>query len=125
MLWIDYGFERDDLYHPARAEGTLRTFHGHRAGGDPLEDPGSRDITAHVDFTALREALESLGAEVTRFENQSRFLTRVARPWLLSLEGRTDPATARLLRNFQTLTHPAQLGGRFYVMEAVLRGPMP
>ena len=26
MLWIDYGFERDDLYHPARAEGTLRTL---------------------------------------------------------------------------------------------------
>lgn len=120
MLWLDYGFERRELYDVARREGTLRTYRSHQAGDDPLEAPGSQDITAHVDFTALREALEGLGARILRFENQSRFLTGVARPWLLSLEGRSDPGTAKLLRQFQTLTHPAQLGGRFLVMEASL-----
>lgn len=116
MLWIDYGYERDDYYAPDRREGTLRTFSKHRAGDDPLDTPGSRDISAHVDFTALREALEACGGEILRFENQGRFLTEIARPWLLSLEGRTD--LAKLMRNFQTLTHPAQLGSRFHIMEA-------
>ena len=118
MLFIDYGFERRDFLDPARRDGTLRTYGRHRAGDDPLAEPGRLDITAHVDFSALREALESLGGRVLRFENQSRFLTRVAEPWLRGLEGRSDNATRKLLRNFQTLTHPGQLGGRFHVMEA-------
>lgn len=118
MLWIDYGFERDDYYAPERDQGTLRTFSRHRAGDDPLADPGERDITAHVDFTALHEAVDALGGRVVRFENQARFLTAAARPWLLSLEGRSDPDTRKLLRNFQTLTHPGQLGSRFHVLEA-------
>jgi SAM-dependent MidA family methyltransferase len=119
MLWIDYGFERDDYYHESRTEGTLRTYAAHRAGDDPLDSPGEHDLTAHVEFTALREALEALGGTVARFESQGRFLTELARPWLLEMDGRSDPAAASLLRNFQTLTHPGHLGGRFQVMEAV------
>jgi SAM-dependent MidA family methyltransferase len=120
MLWIDYGYERDDYYAEGRHRGTLRTFSRHRAGDDPLSEPGRCDISAHVDFTALREATEAAGGEVLRFENQGRFLTELARPWLLEMEGRTDAAKA--LRNFQTLTHPAQLGSRFHVFEASWRG---
>lgn len=118
MLWIDYGFERDDYYAESRTTGTLRTFKNHKAGEEPLEAPGTQDITAHVDFTAVMEAVTSLGGETLRFENQARFLTEVSRPWLLSLEGMTDPATMKLLRNFQTLTHPGQMGSRFHMLEA-------
>ncbi len=122
MLWIDYGYERDEYYAEGRREGTLRTFSRHRAGDDPLDSPGTRDISAHVDFTALHEAVEACGGKVVRFENQGRFLTEIARPWLLSLEGRTDAAKA--LRNFQTLTHPGQLGSRFHVVEAEWSGAL-
>jgi len=117
MLWIDYGFERDDYYAESRSTGTLRTFKNHQAGENPLEAPGTQDITAHVDFTAVMEAVDSLGGETLRFENQARFLTEAAHPWLLSLEGQTDPATMKLLRNFQTLTHPGQMGSRFHMLE--------
>ena len=118
MLWIDYGFERDDYYADSRTTGTLRTFRNHEAGEEALDQPGTQDITAHVDFTAVMEAIESLGGKTIRFENQARFLTEAARPWLLSLEGKTDPATMKLLRNFQTLTHPGQMGNRFHLLEA-------
>jgi len=118
MLWIDYGFGRDDYLDPARRDGTLRTFAEHRAGDDALVEPGGRDLSAHVDFDALREALEGLGGRVLRFETQAAFLTGLARDWLLELEGATDPATAKLLRNFQTLTHPGHLGTRFHALEA-------
>ena len=118
MLWIDYGFERDDYYHEARTTGTLRTFSRHRAAEDPLDSPGEIDITAHVDFSNLADALRALGGRVLRFEPQGRFLTEVARPWLLSLEGRNDPAARKELLAFQTLTHPGHLGARFHVIEA-------
>jgi SAM-dependent MidA family methyltransferase len=117
MLWIDYGFERDDYYAEPRTTGTLRTFLNHKAGEDPLEHPGSQDITAHVDFTAVMEAVEQLDGQTLSFGNQARFLTNAARPWLTGLEGKTDPTTMKLLRNFQTLTHPGQMGSRFHVLE--------
>lgn len=120
MTWIDYGFERGDYYHESRSEGTFRTFRGHRAGDDLLEAPGDQDITAHVDFTALREAVAACGGRAAEPEPQARYLTRLAEPWLRSLEGRTDADTMALVRQFQTLTHPAQLGARFQVLEATL-----
>lgn len=118
MLWIDYGFSRADYFHEARTEGTLRTFRRHRAGDDPLLDPGGQDITAHVDFTAAAEALRAAGGVVTGFEDQARFLTRIAGSWLLSLEGRRDEEARKAVRAFQTLVHPAHLGSRFHFLEA-------
>ncbi|WP_367874276.1 class I SAM-dependent methyltransferase [Luteolibacter sp. Populi] len=115
MLWLDYGFDRADYYHESRTTGTLRTFSRHRAAEDPLLTPGEIDITAHVDFTALAEAAEAMGGRVIRDERQGVFLTELARPWLLSLEGRTD--VGKELRAFQTLTHPGQLGAKFRVVE--------
>lgn len=118
MLWIDYGFPREDYYHESRTTGTLRTFSRHRAAEDPLQSPGEIDITAHVDFTAVEDAVRGLGGNVMLFERQGRFLTRYARPWLLSMEGRTDPEAMRAVRAFQTLTHPGQLGASFHMMMA-------
>ncbi|MDB6076581.1 MAG: hypothetical protein JWO82_328 [Akkermansiaceae bacterium] len=118
MLWVDYGHTRAIYYDEARTTGTLRTYHQHRAGEDPLETPGERDITAHVDFTAAAEALTALGGKVTLFEDQGRCLTLLATPWLLARDGRTDPATRKELLAFQTLIHPAHLGGRFHFLEA-------
>ncbi|HEY1121286.1 MAG TPA: SAM-dependent methyltransferase [Haloferula sp.] len=118
MLWIDYGFPRDDYYHEARTTGTLRTFSRHRAGEDPLDAPGEIDITAHVDFTGLADEIHAFGGQVVRFEPQGRFITNVARSWLLEMEGRTDDVAKKDLRAFQTLTHPGHLGSRFHVMEA-------
>lgn len=115
MLWIDYGFERDDYYHPDRINGTLRTFRNHRAADNPLVCPGESDITAHVDFTAVAEAVAVLGGTPAPLQSQGTWLTRIARDWLLAQEGNPDPKS---LRQFQTLTHPAQLGASFQVFEA-------
>lgn len=116
MLWIDYGFPRADYYHPGRSEGTLRTFSKHRAGDDPLAHPGEADITAHVDFTAVAEAAESLGWRQTLLHHQGPWLTGIARDWLMEMEGKPQPAA---LRQFQTLMHPAHLGGKFLALELV------
>ena len=120
LLWCDYGFARPEYYHPGRSRGTLRTFSNHRAAEDPLATPGEIDITAHVDFTAVAEAGMALGCQPLRFQNQGAWLTEAARDWLISLEGNPDPAA---LRQFQTLTHPAHLGGSFHVLEMAWNRP--
>jgi len=120
LLWIDYGFARPDLYHPDRTCGTLRTFSKHRAGEDPLAMPGEQDITAHVDFSAVAEISASLGCPPVCFRSQGSWLTSLARDWLAELEGNPDP---KWIRQFQTLTHPGQLGARFHVLECAAHRP--
>jgi SAM-dependent MidA family methyltransferase len=115
LLWFDYGYDHETYYHPARITGTLRTFSKHRAGEDPFHAPGEEDITAHVDFTAAADAAIALGCRINSMKTQSAWLTEAARDLLLSMEGRPD---ASLLRQFQSLTHPGQLGSRFHVLEA-------
>lgn len=117
LLWLDYGFSRPDYYSVARSSGTLRTFSKHRAGEDPFADPGGCDITAHVDFTAAAEAGIALGMAATCFSDQGSWLTRLATPWLRTLEQRPDSSA---IRQFQTLTHPSHLGARFHVLEMIL-----
>ncbi len=114
LLWPDYGFARPEYYHPDRKTGTLRTFSKHRAAENPLATPGEIDITAHVDFTAVAETAIQLGCRPVAFSSQGSWLTAQARDWLLAQEGHPHAAA---LRQFQTLTHPAHLGGSFHVLE--------
>jgi SAM-dependent MidA family methyltransferase len=119
-LWwiIDYGHERADYYLPQRSTGTLRCYRGHRAGENPFDHPGEQDLTAHVDFTRVEEAAGREGLARRLFTDQHHFLIDAGRPWLLSLEGKApDPAAAKRLRQFQTLTHPSMMGQQFKVME--------
>ena len=119
-LWwvIDYGFERSDYYRPQRRTGTLRSYDGHRAGENPFVSLGRQDIPAHVDFTRLELAAGKEGLEKGQFTDQHHFLIEAARPWLLAMEGKApDKATAKRLRQFQTLTHPSLMGQQFKMME--------
>ena len=114
MIWPDYGFARPEYYLPERNTGTLRTFQRHRAGDDPLDSPGERDITAHVDFTAVAEAAINLGATPAEFAGQGSWLTHLAEPWLRENEAAWTPSQ---IRQFQTLVHPGHLGAKFHILE--------
>jgi NADH dehydrogenase [ubiquinone] 1 alpha subcomplex assembly factor 7 len=69
-LIIDYG-------HATSAIGdTLQAVSGHNVV-DPLLAPGLVDLTAHVDFHALAEAAEGMGASVHGPITQAKFLRRL------------------------------------------------
>lgn len=74
LLLFDYGAPTRALYGPARPNGTLEAFLGQRVTRDVLTDPGSRDITAWVDFGEVAEALEAEGLTVHGLVSQSRLL---------------------------------------------------
>ena len=73
-LFVDYGFPEAEYYHPQRAGGTLMCHQAHRSDTDPLRDVGAKDITAHLDFTALALAAQEAGAQVLGYTSQGRFL---------------------------------------------------
>jgi SAM-dependent MidA family methyltransferase len=75
LLVIDYGYEpRELLRFP---QGSLMTYKYHRASANLLDQPGGRDITAHVNFGWLRACAESAGF---RFHSSSTLSG-----WLLSV----------------------------------------
>ncbi len=113
ILFFDYGFAAPEYYDISRTTGTLRTFSRHRAAEDPLDRPGCLDITAHVDFTSLAHEAGKLGLSPTTFSSQSSYLTHLAKP--LILDGHLNDA--KDIAQFQTLTHPAHLGGKFHAIE--------
>jgi SAM-dependent MidA family methyltransferase len=63
LLTIDYGYTRSEASR--FPNGTLMGYRRHTALEDVLQDPGLRDITAHVNFSALEEhgALRGLRTE--------------------------------------------------------------
>ena len=113
LLFIDYGFAAPEYYDTHRTRGTLRTFYKHQAAEEPLDDPGSRDITAHVDFTDLTREAETIGWHPTHFSSQGSYLTHQATEMIQNGE-MNDPKT---IAQFRSLTHPAHLGASFHVIE--------
>jgi SAM-dependent MidA family methyltransferase len=73
-FFIDYGFPEAEYYHPLRDGGTLMCHRAHRADTDPLADPGAKDITAHINFSALALAGQHAGLDVLGYTSQARFL---------------------------------------------------
>ena len=73
-FFIDYGFPEAEYYHPQRASGTLVCHRAHRMDADPLADVGLKDITAHVDFTAMALAAQDAGLDVLGYTSQAHFL---------------------------------------------------
>ncbi len=73
-FFIDYGFPEAEYSHPQRASGTLVCHRAHRMDADPLADVGLKDITAHVDFTAMALAAQDAGLDVLGYTSQAHFL---------------------------------------------------
>jgi SAM-dependent MidA family methyltransferase len=74
VLVFDYGAPARALYSAARANGTLEAFVSHGVTRDVLTDPGSRDLTAWVDFSELADAFTAAGLSVAGPVSQSRVL---------------------------------------------------
>jgi len=117
ILAVDYGMSRDDLLAPHRTEGTLSCYRGHRRDSDPLIDPGSKDITAHVDFSGVVEDAECLGWDLAGFTDQHHFLVGAASQMLLKMDGiGPDAHAAKKIRALQTLIHPETMGTQFHAL---------
>ena len=74
VVVIDYGYEAAELYGARRLAGTLLGYRGHRVVENPFAGVGLTDLTAHVDFTAVRVLGERRGLRSVAFSTQPEFL---------------------------------------------------
>jgi SAM-dependent MidA family methyltransferase len=109
-FFIDYGFPEAEYYHPQRHGGTLMCHRAHRADTDPLVDVGAKDITAHVDFSAVALAGQEAGLAVLGYTSQARFLLNCG-----LLEGLRD-ADPRTTSHAHKLLAEHEMGELFKVI---------
>lgn len=114
VLLFDYGYPRSEYYLAERNKGTLICHYQHLVNEAPLHYPGLQDITASVDFTAVAEAADNSGLEVSGFTSQAGFLANAGleEQFMLELDARPDDQY-KLAQQVRTLSLPSEMGERF------------
>jgi SAM-dependent MidA family methyltransferase len=113
-LTIDYGYTRaESARFPS---GTLMSYRRHTAREDVLEDPGERDLTAHVNFTALEETGTAHGLITERWETLARTLLAAGEPDQFAAALASDDPRENLRRRMQLKTLLFGMGETFRVL---------
>ena len=74
VIVVDYGAGKGELHGSNHPTGTIRAFYGQRVSSDVLSEPGSRDITASVDFDTLEGRARACGFNVVGRRRTNEFL---------------------------------------------------
>ncbi len=74
ILTIDYGYPAWDYYSEDRSRGTLLCYYRHQVNEDPFRNIGEQDLTAHINFSALKAWGEGLGLKTLGFGSQGTYL---------------------------------------------------
>ena len=115
IMTLDYGLTQVEYFSPHRAEGTLRAYKSHQLVKDVLADPSEQDITAQVNFDAIKNAGEAQGLKTESFITQEKFLTTALQNYLQNPAQRETWKDFES-RQFKTLTHPSMMGRSFRVL---------
>ena len=115
-LFIDYGYGERDYYAAHRTNGTLSCFMQHQISDNPFLMLGEQDITSWVNYTRVKNVLESNGFLVSGYTTQAEFL----------LSGGIDKYLNRAfensdfqrVQNIKTLMLPGEMGEYIKVLLA-------
>jgi SAM-dependent MidA family methyltransferase len=120
---FDYGKPWTQIAHHT-PQGTARAYRRHAQSPRLLDNPGEQDLTCHVCWDWLADALERCGFGKPVLESQEGFLTRHAGSLIeRTIETRAASFSRDKLSLLQLL-HPANMGQSFQVLHAV-RPPGP
>ena len=115
---IDYGYTREEQL-AGRHRDTIMTYRQHVASASPYEAPGEQDITAHVNFTALRARAEERGLDPLALLTQSQFLIGIGEETEFAdafQECRLPQERAKVALQFKHLISPSGMGETFQVL---------
>lgn len=121
FIAFDYGKRFAELAHSVPA-GTARAYHRHTQSNDLLAHPGEQDLTVHVCWDWLLEALapRSPADRPPEVQSQEAFLVHHAGDAIAAAMTRGTPSLADPRRRaLLHLLHPAQMGQKFQVLHAL------
>jgi SAM-dependent MidA family methyltransferase len=115
LLIIDYGHEEGELYGASHASGTLTMFKQHTTEFD-LQEPGTYDMTAHVDLSAVANAARREGMEVLARLDQTYFTMGLGLDEMMDSPQGFEPTALQRRLALKTLMLPGGLGSTHKVL---------
>ncbi len=119
VFTIDYGHEAADLFDSHHMAGTMLAYAKHKASEGFFIAPGEQDLTAHVNFTALRLWGQRHGLESLGLISQTAFILALGqRNEFADLydDGMDETDRVRARLQLKTLIYPEGMGERFQVL---------
>jgi SAM-dependent MidA family methyltransferase len=127
VVTVDYGDEAPRLYGPHRPRGTSAAYRSHALSEDLLAAPGEQDLTAHVNFSALRRVGTEEGLESSPLLTQRDFLFGAGlleHVEALEAEGLAEQELLAARRAVAPLLFPDQMGDAFRVLVQAREAPL-
>jgi SAM-dependent MidA family methyltransferase len=119
VVTIDYGHEATELFDTHHMAGTVLAYAKHRASEEFYAVPGQQDLTAHVNFTALRLWGQRSGLDTLGLVSQTAFLLALGQGNEfadLYDEGMPEADRVRARLQLKSLIYPEGMGERFQVL---------
>jgi SAM-dependent MidA family methyltransferase len=114
----DYGKSWRELTE-ATPTGTARAYHHHTQTNDLLARPGEQDLTCHICWDWLADALSGHGFAPLAVESQEAFFVHHAGEFIArTIADEATRLSPRKLSLMQLL-HPANMGQKFQVLHAL------
>jgi SAM-dependent MidA family methyltransferase len=121
FLAFDYGKSWREIASATPA-GTARSYRRHVQGNDLLAHAGDQDLTCHVCWDWLEDALRGHGFGDPRVESQEAFFALHCGPLIESLAASEAGRLSRDKLSLLQLLHPAHMGQKFQALWAVRQG---
>jgi SAM-dependent MidA family methyltransferase len=118
VVLIDYGYTREEQL-AGRHRDTIMSYRQHTASTSPYEAPGEQDITAHVNFTALRARGVGRGLDPMALLTQSQFLIGIGEETEFAdafQECKLPQERAKVALQLKHLITPTGMGETFQVL---------
>jgi SAM-dependent MidA family methyltransferase len=118
VVLTDYGYTREEQL-AGRHRDTLMTYRRHQASPSPYEAPGEQDVTAHVNFTALRSRGSDHGIDPIGLLTQSQFLLGIGEETQFAdafQDCRLPQERAKVALQLKHLISPEAMGETFQVL---------
>ena len=117
FLACDYGKPWRELTEDTPA-GTARAYFRHVQSNDLLARPGEQDLTCHICWDWLADALMRHGFDAPQIDSQEAFFVRHAGGFLAATTAAEAGRWSDKKLSLMQLLHPAHLGQKFQVLSA-------
>jgi SAM-dependent MidA family methyltransferase len=118
FLACDYGKSWAELAHGTPL-GTARAYRRHRQSNDLLAYPGEQDLTCHLCWDWLAQALKAEGFAEPVLESQEAFFVHHAGRYIEEVTGQEAARFSEKKLSLLQLLHPSNLGRKFQVLHAI------
>ena len=120
FLAFDYGKSwREIAEH--QPSGTARAYYRHQQSNNLLARPGDQDLTCHICWDWISDALTQPGFEPPVLESQESFFIRRAVDFIAVISASDAGRFSQKKLSLMQLLHPGQLGQKFQVLHALRR----